>query len=119
MESSAEESEVTSFYGYDLGERDKDMGKNDDASAIAWLPPTSREQSETPSYGGLEDVLSFDFRFGDQTQKLAPGTGGYYKAPVPIRIPRTLEPLPSKLVPLSSSDTVPPAHSFEDYRTIR
>ncbi|MBE3049659.1 hypothetical protein IMZ48_45625 [Candidatus Bathyarchaeota archaeon] len=93
------------FYGYDLGQVDEDTGKNDDQSAISHLPPaplTPQEQTQEFLQGsgwGSDDVLPFDFRFGNRSQGHSAGRGGYYKEPVAIEIPRSLGTLPTKLVP--------------------
>lgn len=91
------------FYGYDLGQVDEDVGKNDDQSAISPGPPaplTPQEQTQEFLQGsgwGSEDVLHFDFRFGNKSQTQSGGRGGYYKEPVAIEIPRSLGTLPPKL----------------------
>lgn len=77
-------SEVTTYYGLDPGFPDLDLGVNDDANAIQRV---SDKTEDAPSVGesarGKEQEL--------------PGTGRYYARPVPVRIPRDLEPLPAKL----------------------
>lgn len=77
-------------YGYDLGYHDLDTPKNDDLNAIAiWSPPsgTMGLDDETP-YGNAE-VRGQDMAFEK---------GGYYTKPVPIKISKSLEPLPPLLL---------------------
>lgn len=95
----------TDFYGYDLGQVDEDMGKNDDLNAISPAPPaplTPQEQTQEFMQGngwGSDDVLPFDFRFGNRFQRQSSRRGGYYDETVEIKIPRSLGPLPAKSVP--------------------
>jgi hypothetical protein len=89
--------EGSRLYGYDLGRIDEDNGRNDDMNAISMTPPTppamaDADQDPNAKAESGEDTLPFDFRFGAQS----PGGGDYYKNPVPIRIPYSLEPLPPK-----------------------
>ena len=94
----------TDFYGYDLGQADEDMGKNDDLNAISPAPPaplTPREQTQDFIQGSgwrPDDVLPFDFRFGNRSQRQSTRRGGYYDETVEIKIPRSLGPLPARLV---------------------
>ncbi len=87
--------DAATLYGYDLGQKDLDLGKNDDANAIEWTPPGSRELTATPrsSHG---DAQPSEFGFRVQSSVTEPGAGGYYDKPVQIRIPKNLEPLPPK-----------------------
>ncbi|KAL2111465.1 hypothetical protein VUR80DRAFT_9955 [Thermomyces stellatus] len=93
----------TDFYGYDLGQIDEDIGKNDDHNAISPVPPaplTPEEQTQGFLQGsGLKTagVLPFDFRFGEKSQRHPTARGGYYREPVAIEIPRSLGALPSRL----------------------
>lgn len=94
----------TDFYGYDLGQVDEDMGKNDDLNAISPASPaplTPQEQTQEFMQGsgwGSDDVLPFDFRFGNRFQRQSARRGGYYDETVEIKIPRSLGPLPAKSV---------------------
>ncbi|KAF1949627.1 hypothetical protein CC80DRAFT_428834 [Byssothecium circinans] len=77
-------------YGYDCGLPDLDTPTNDDIHAIAILSPPSLPvdlDGQTP-YGNT------DFEGKDMTFE----KGGYYAKPVPIKIPKSLEPLPSLLL---------------------
>jgi hypothetical protein len=70
------------IYGYDTGLPDIDMPQNDDQNPIAISTPKS----------GIMDID------GDSPESHAPETafdkGGYYAKPIPIKISKTLEPLP-------------------------
>jgi hypothetical protein len=81
---------ASTTYGYDLGLPDLDTPRNNDYAAIAVHSPQSNTASlddETP-YGSAEPgskVMAFE-------------KGGYYAKPVPIRISKSLEPLPPLLM---------------------
>lgn len=82
-------SEVTTYYGVDPGFPDLDLGPNDDANAI-------RRVKEEPQCPAPEDDTSVgESARGKERGMTEPG--GYYERPVPVRIPRDLEPLPAKL----------------------
>lgn len=90
------------FYGYDLGKRDEDLPKNDDRNAIASTPPTPQTPQDhahdllhSAGHGGVDDAFKFETKYSDRPSRKS---GGYYKEPVPIRIPHSLEPLPRKSV---------------------
>ena len=91
--------EPTSYYGVDRGFKDLDMGKNDDMNAITGSSPKlSRDLKDFLNDGTADDDdCATEFGFGVETNDLDYGPGGYYDKPVFIRIPRNLEPLPSKL----------------------
>lgn len=82
-------SEVTTYYGIDSGLPDLDLGHNDDANAIQRVP----EEPEGPS---PEDNINVG-ESAEGKDRGGTGPGGYYERPVPVRIPRDLEPLPAKL----------------------
>lgn len=82
-------SEVTTYYGVDPGLPDLDLGLNDDANAIKRL----NEEPEDPV---VEDNISVG-ESAEGKERGATGPGAYYERPVPVRIPRDLEPLPAKL----------------------
>jgi hypothetical protein len=89
QESDSDAAEAYSFYGFDVGARDRDIGKNDDAACMPYIGlPASK------SNGGVH--LSSQ-SLGDRAAAHR-GLGGYYDSPVPILIPRHLEPLPEKYV---------------------
>jgi serine/threonine protein kinase len=77
-------------YGYDLGLPDLDTPNNDDAYAIAIFNPQN-------------DIVGTDsdHTFVNATMrgtKLVLEKNGYYAKPVPIKIPKSLEPLPPILL---------------------
>ncbi|KAF2663199.1 hypothetical protein BT63DRAFT_430630 [Microthyrium microscopicum] len=75
---------ISTFYGYDRGVQDLDIGHNDDDNAIVGSPAIST----TATLEGLSN---------GQTVAMAFEPGGYYSKPVPIKIPNTLLPLPDQL----------------------
>jgi hypothetical protein len=77
-------------YGYDLGLPDIDTPRNKDYSAIAIFSPQNNTmcfEDDTP-YGSAEP----------HGKDMAFESGGYYAKPVPIRISKSLEPLPPLLM---------------------
>ncbi|KAF2003552.1 hypothetical protein P154DRAFT_520128 [Amniculicola lignicola CBS 123094] len=81
----------TITYGYDLGYPDLDIPKNDDVNAIQRHSPEA-DVMEYDDDGGLygnAEVRGKDIAFEK---------GGYYAKPVPIKIPKHLEPLPQLLL---------------------
>lgn len=89
-------SEVTTFYGVDPGFPDLDMGLNDDANAIRGLRLGNGQYREEPKDSVPEDEPSAGESDRGKEKGLI-GPKGYYERPVPVRIPRDLEPLPAKL----------------------
>jgi hypothetical protein len=77
-------------YGYDLGLPDIDTPRNNDYSAIAIFSPQSDNMGfdEDTPYGSAET----------HGKDMAFESGGYYAKPVPIRISKSLEPLPPLLM---------------------
>lgn len=77
-------------YGYDHGLPDLDVPRNDDTQAVLPKSPDLRRASaavsEVSSSSGEIDAKQIAFE-----------PGGYYASPVPVKIPRSLEPLPSEL----------------------
>ncbi|KAI7283889.1 hypothetical protein KC345_g2676 [Hortaea werneckii] len=76
-------------YGFDHGLPDYDIPHNNDNAAILPKSPDMRRTSGAPSGTGS---------FSNHSAPLAFESGGYYASPVPIRIPRFLEPLPDELL---------------------
>lgn len=77
-------------YGYDLGLPDLDTPRNDDHNAIAvFSPPSGTMDIDDDSPYGNAEPLAKDMAFEK---------GGYYAKPVPIKISRSLEPLPPLLL---------------------
>ena len=87
---SSTESHRFRTYGYDHGLPDFDIPRNNDMAAIGPRSPdlrrTSAAVSEVSSPGGEIDHRQSAFE-----------RGGYYFQPVPVKIPRALEPLPREL----------------------
>jgi hypothetical protein len=82
-------------YGFDLGHPDLDTPKNDDANAILILsPPTGSVGFAGDGQYDASSNLSFRIRSKD----IAFEKGGYYAKPVPIKISKSLEPLPTLLL---------------------
>lgn len=82
-------------YGFDLGYPDLDTPKNDDANAIVILSPPTGSVGFA-GYGQYD--ASSDFSFGIRSKDIAFEKGGYYAKPVPIKISKSLEPLPTLLL---------------------
>ena len=78
-------------YGYDHGFPDLDIPRNDDNNVVLPKSPDLRRASaavsEISTSSGEIDAKQIAFE-----------PGGYYAQPVPIKIPRSLEPLPKDLV---------------------
>lgn len=84
------------FYGVDPGFPDLDIGRNDDANAITGLRlGNGQSQDESKSPAAEEDKSTGEAARGKERRLT--GLKGYYERPVPVRIPRDLEPLPAKL----------------------
>ncbi|KAL1635710.1 hypothetical protein SLS58_010148 [Diplodia intermedia] len=79
-------------YGYDIGQPDLDSPRNDDSGAIAlFSPPVSYCGPNFLSSDGAEESQG-------RQKSIAFEANGYYAKPVPIKIPKTFEPLPSLLL---------------------
>lgn len=78
-------------YGYDHGFPDLDVPRNDDFNVVLPKSPDLRRASaavsEVSTSSGENDSKQIAFE-----------PGGYYAEPVPIKIPRALEPLPPELL---------------------
>lgn len=78
-------------YGYDHGFADLDIPHNDDGNVVLPRSPDLRRASaavsEISNSSGEVDAKQIAFE-----------PGGYYAQPVPIKIPRALEPLPPELL---------------------
>lgn len=84
----------TETYGHDRGSPDFDIPHNNDAMAISGMSPS--EHSDFGSWLETEyEDPGFGFGIGSREQVFA--KGGYYSSPVPIKISRKLEPLPTTL----------------------
>ncbi|KZF26826.1 hypothetical protein L228DRAFT_258196 [Xylona heveae TC161] len=86
-------------YGFDCGAPDLDVNKNDDVNAITSFSSTESDILDIVPNTFEDDFYSFiEFGFGIQAKDAAFESGGYYSKPVPVKIPRSLEPLPSLLL---------------------
>lgn len=84
--------ETATFYGYDSGEPDKDIGLSDDAKAIMGYSPSDfKGGHESASEGMTRESYPSDFGFGMRE------TRNYYERRVEVWISKELEPLPPKL----------------------
>ncbi|KAI2622901.1 fungal-specific transcription factor domain-containing protein [Hypomontagnella submonticulosa] len=84
------------YYGTDRGFPDRDLGKNDDITAISGASPLlQREFPDTPFGESGDDQFWTEFGFGVETNEFIE-EDGYYANAVSIYIPRNLEPLPPK-----------------------
>ncbi|RMZ82030.1 hypothetical protein DV737_g2299, partial [Chaetothyriales sp. CBS 132003] len=84
----------TELYGHDRGAPDLDIPRNNDANAISEQTP-----SDQGDFGSWLETKFDDpsFGFGTVSRQQVFAAGGYYASPVPIKIPRKLEPLPVTL----------------------
>lgn len=86
----------TETYGLDRGYPDLDIPKNNDTIATNGVSPS--EHSDFDSWLNDFDATSNgEFGFRLEKRETVFAAGGYYATPVPIKIPRKLEPLPKTL----------------------
>ena len=85
----------TETYGQDRGNVDLDIPRNNDTMAISGMSPS--EHSDFEAWLNETDVGVPEFGFGLVSRDTVFAKGGYYASPVPIKIPRKLEPLPRTL----------------------
>ena len=85
----------TELYGHDRGQPDFDIPRNNDANAISEQTPSEHSDFASWLEAEFEDP---SFGFGTVSREQVFAAGGYYASPVPIKIPRKLEPLPSTLI---------------------
>jgi hypothetical protein len=88
----------TTTLGVDRGIKDLDIGKNDDMNAITGVSPVALRDHLELVLDQDGELIPVEFGFGMETNNTAFENGGYYDKPVPICIPKALEPLPSKLL---------------------
>lgn len=88
----------TTHYGIDRGFKDLDIGKNDDMNAISGLSPVAMRYHLDYILDKDGEISPLEFGFGMEVTSTALEGAAYYDKPVPIYIPRILEPLPSKLL---------------------
>ncbi|KAK4539528.1 hypothetical protein LTR36_010873 [Oleoguttula mirabilis] len=79
-------------YGYDHGLQDLDIPHNDDTRILLPQSPDMRRPSAAVS------EVSTSSNSEPDAKLIAFEPGGYYARPVPIKIPRFLEPLPDELL---------------------
>ncbi|KAI9664911.1 MAG: hypothetical protein M1821_006359 [Bathelium mastoideum] len=87
-------------YGFDEGNPDVDMPHNDDKNAVCLHSPTLSARSRsfpTINSNGEEAALPENDSH-PQPKEVTFARRGYYANPVPIRIPKSLEPLPAQLL---------------------
>jgi hypothetical protein len=89
-------SSQTETYGLDRGLPDLDLPRNNDTGAISEGSPS--EHSELDAWLNDFELAIPEFGFGLPTRDTVFAKGGYYASPVPIKIPRKLEPLPATLL---------------------
>lgn len=85
----------TETYGHDCGIPDLDIPKNNDTMAISGA--NKSENGEFDSWLNTTDLGVSEFGFGLDSRDTVFSKGGYYATPVPIKVPRKLEPLPATL----------------------
>ena len=86
----------TETYGMDRGYPDLDIPKNNDTIATNGVSPS--EHSDFDSWLNEFDASgNGEFGFRLEKRETVFAAGGYYASPVPIKIPRKLEPLPKTL----------------------
>lgn len=83
-------------YGIDRGLPDLDVPKNNDTAAISMATPSESDNDLDTWLNGFD--ASTEFGFGLQKRSRVFTKGGYYQNPIPIVIPKSLEPLPSFLL---------------------
>lgn len=91
----------TVTYGLDRGFPDLDVSKNDDINALNGMSPaTVNDNMEVMVQNQFGDdfYVPTEFGFGLQAKDTVFAKGGYYAKPVPVKIPRSLEPLPATLL---------------------
>ena len=90
--------ELESVYGLDNGLPDLDIPRNDDSNALMALSPRAIERRKSqPNLFSEDDESPGEFGFGLQAKHNMFERGEYYAQPVPVRIPKSLEPLPAYL----------------------
>lgn len=86
----------TDTYGLDRGYPDLDVPRNNDTIATNGVSPS--EHSDFDSWLNEFDASGVgEFGFRLEKRETVFAAGGYYATPVPIKIPRKLEPLPKTL----------------------
>ena len=83
-------------YGLDRGLPDLDLPRNNDLIALDGSSNGFDEMVGRPISNGA--ILAAEFGFGYQRLNTAHDQGNYYAKPVPVMVPRSLEPLPATLL---------------------
>lgn len=89
-------SSLSETYGIDRGLPDQDNPKNNDSAAISAVTPSDSGNDLDTWLNGFD--ASPEFGFGLQKRSRVFTKGGYYQKPIPIVIPKSLEPLPDFLL---------------------
>ena len=88
----------TTIWGLDRGFSDLDIGNNDDMNAISGSSPVMPKAYVSPGPDIDRSSTPVEFGFGIHIPDVTFANESYYDKPVPICIPRALEPLPHKLL---------------------
>ncbi|KAG9238543.1 fungal-specific transcription factor domain-containing protein [Amylocarpus encephaloides] len=88
----------TYTWGVDRGFKDRDTDKNDDTNAISGSSPTALRDHLDLDIDESGKITHIEFGFGMETNHTAFDKSSYYDKPVPICIPKALEPLPATLL---------------------
>jgi hypothetical protein len=108
----------TTTWGVDRGIKDLDIGKNDDMNAITGVSPVALRDHLELVLDQDGELIPVEFGFGMETNNTAFENGGYYDKPVPICIPKALEPLPSKLLENPMNLLVNSVPFLENFQTL-
>ncbi|KAI9832423.1 MAG: hypothetical protein M1819_004412 [Sarea resinae] len=94
-----DDDEETITYGLDRGFPDLDISKNDDANALSGRTPfMSDDKLDYILQSQSEDGLTLaEFAFSTPAKDTVFEKGGYYNQAVPVKLPKSLMPLPSPL----------------------
>ncbi|KAI9739834.1 MAG: hypothetical protein M1834_006555 [Cirrosporium novae-zelandiae] len=88
----------TETYGLDRGFPDRDIPQNNDSAAISGETPQELRATLDAVEHNDFDADFYEFGFGLRPRKTAFKKDGYYAKPVPVKIPKSLEPLPTPLL---------------------
>ena len=86
------------FYGIDRGLHDLDVPRNDDANVLSLTSPAFDSKDVGNSGEMIESDGIVEFGFGIFGNNASSSDIGYYVQPVPVTIPKNLEPLPPILL---------------------
>ena len=85
------------FYGIDRGFEDLDVPKNDDHRVLSTAIRTPSGNNLLLGFADTDSDSPAEFGFGLFGKNTTDDSGGYYSNPVPVTIPRSLDPLPPTL----------------------